>query len=635
MKMGHKRLFYLSLILVIGIASLGLFAVGAGAEGDPEDRRPSRIMQWLYRRWMLRQMIEQSDLIALGQVAYLNSYTIDNDWGTGLIASNVAIAREETLKGSDDGPIQFLGALGGVKDGIGFMPENYPHFAKSGERNLLFLKRQSEAEALKDGNAWQVLDGAAGKMRLDAQGNVVALGMSWADVRIELISWLRGARLYLPLLMRSAITNPQETLAPPSAKLAHSLLYDNYDISWPGASPVVHWKLYNPGFGDANVGTISQQNNAIQAGVREWSLRGRANFEFVYDGTTSINKSQQDGSSVLLVLPLSDPVGIAACAPWYNANTLNYLEFDVVYYDANHVFDINGLNGDDIQGVTTHEMGHAVAIDHTTVLGGTMWPSDAHWGLYMRTLHLDDIDAITAKYGERYSTYDQTGAGANEIGDRLGASLAAGDFDNDGDDDLAVGACWENTAGEDNGVVFIYRGRNGFRALDTPYILDQTGGSANEAGDNFGFALATGDFNHDFEEDLIVSAPLEDLDPAADTGSIFVFYGSPEGLTQNPIAYNQTGIDSNESGDRFGWALAVGDFNNDNLSDVAVGVPYEDYGGGERLRRGDRLFRLGHRSLPAAIPAPGAGRGRQRDRRHVWLGRWLRATSTLMAMTIC
>lgn len=136
------------------------------------------------------------------------------------------------------------------------MPENYPHFAKSGERNLLFLKRQSEAEALKDGNAWQVLDGAAGKMRLDAQGNVVALGMSWADVRIELISWLRGARLYLPLLMRSAITNPQETLAPPSAKLAHSLLYDNYDISWPGASPVVHWKLYNPGFGDANVGTI-------------------------------------------------------------------------------------------------------------------------------------------------------------------------------------------------------------------------------------------------------------------------------------------------------------------------------------------------------------------------------------------
>jgi hypothetical protein len=574
MKTGHNRLFYLALILVIGIAALGLFTVGAGAEGDPEDGRPSRFIQWLYRRWMLRRMIEQSDLIALTQVAYLNSYTIDNDWGTGLIASNVAIAREETLKGSEEGPIQFLGTLGGVRNGIGFMPENYPHFPKAGERNLLFLKRQTDPGALKAGNAWQVLDGAAGKMRLDAEGNVIPLGMSWADVRIELISWLRGARLYLPLLMRNSIINPQQTLAPPSAELAYGLLYDNYDISWPGASPVVNWKLYNPGFNDALAGTVTQQNDAIQAGAREWELRGRANFKFVYDGTTTINKSQNDGVNVLLVLPLSDPVAIAACAPRYDANTLAYLDFDVVYYDTNHVFDINGASGYDIQGITTHELGHAAAIDHSAVNGATEWPYADHNGLYARTLHLDDIDAITSKYGERYSTYDQTGAGTNETGDRFGSALAAGDFDNDGDDDLAVGAYWENTVAEDNGVVFVFPGRSGFRALGTPIVLDQTGASPNEAGDNFGYALATGDFNHDFEQDLIVSAPGED----GSAGRIFLFNGSPQGLTQNPVMYGQAPVGADEAGDKFGWSLAVGDFNHDHLDDIAIGIPYEDYG---------------------------------------------------------
>ena len=31
-----------------------------------------------------------------------------------------------------------------------------------------------------------------------------------------------------------------------------------------------------------------------------------------------------------------------------------------------------------------------------------------------------------------------------------------------------------------------------------------------------------------------------------------------------------------ESGDLFGWSLAVGDFNGDQMDDLAVGVPYED-----------------------------------------------------------
>src|SRR5439155_22426000 len=91
-----------------------------------------------------------------------------------------------------------------------------------------------------------------------------------------------------------------------------------------------------------------------------------------------------------------------------------------------------------------------------------------------------------------------------------------------------------------------------------------------EAGDNFGAALAAGDFNGDSFDDLAIGVPREDVGTKVDAGAVCVIYGSALGLTSmgNQLwTQNSSGIaDSAESHDAFGSSLAVGDLNNDGYA---------------------------------------------------------------------
>ena len=93
------------------------------------------------------------------------------------------------------------------------------------------------------------------------------------------------------------------------------------------------------------------------------------------------------------------------------------------------------------------------------------------------------------------------------------------------------------------------------------------------------------DFNGDGISDLAIGVPLEDFAAGAtDDGGVNVIYGSAAGLS---AAGNQfwsqgsAGIAGGaETGDRFGSALAAGDFNGDGFADLAIGVPFEDFAAG-------------------------------------------------------
>lgn len=129
--------------------------------------------------------------------------------------------------------------------------------------------------------------------------------------------------------------------------------------------------------------------------------------------------------------------------------------------------------------------------------------------------------------------------------------------------------------------------------------------------------ISHGDFNGDGFADLAIGIPGEDEGGEASSGAVVVIYGSRDGLVSStattlgvpaPQFWSQssTGISGgNESGDRFGSALASGEFNGDAYSDLAIGVPGEDitFGGSAKANTGRVVIIYGS---PAGLAASGS-----------------------------
>jgi hypothetical protein len=209
-----------------------------------------------------------------------------------------------------------------------------------------------------------------------------------------------------------------------------------------------------------------------------------------------------------------------------------------------------------------------------------------------------------------------------------GASLTSGDYDGNGASDLAIGA-------PDQDIYLGPSGRFADRAGAVQVIpgsvkdFDDTGGlignsvllcqktsftyyfsgafqTAPQADEHFGYALASGDFDGDNADDLVIGVPgqaglEQQLLPGVyqigdrDAGAVHVVYGVHVNTYKyRPSArfYNTIGEDvqylnqniifgsGNKTGDRFGSALAAGHFGVHGYMGLAIGVPGEDLAGG-------------------------------------------------------
>lgn len=183
-----------------------------------------------------------------------------------------------------------------------------------------------------------------------------------------------------------------------------------------------------------------------------------------------------------------------------------------------------------------------------------------------------------------------TGAQSNN---RFGAAIAAGDFDGDGDDDVAFGAPGRAVGGNAvAGVVHTLKsnaasGIGGQGGVGETWSFSTAGipGDAG-AGEQFGEALASGDFNGDLKDDLAIGSPRDSVGAIAFTGTIVAIYGSPAGLKARlnngaVIAaqmWHQNKRDvpgACAAGDFFGWPLVAADFDKDSIDDLAIGVQFD------------------------------------------------------------
>jgi len=232
-----------------------------------------------------------------------------------------------------------------------------------------------------------------------------------------------------------------------------------------------------------------------------------------------------------------------------------------------------GAAGDD-DGGTDRGAIYATSVDHEFGTGGP----------YTLLLH-SKISATSGGF-----------TGALDDFDAFGASMAwLGDLDNDGGEDVAVGAPGDDDGGADRGAVWILF-LNPDRTVKSHAKISATSGAftgALDDGDGFGSALsylydAGGPWSDDMRRMLAVGAPADD-DGGSDRGALWILQLNTDGTVQShgKLSATSPGFQGVlADGDHFGSAACLalpGTFFGWPFgwppADLVVGAPGTDAGG--------------------------------------------------------
>ena len=143
---------------------------------------------------------------------------------------------------------------------------------------------------------------------------------------------------------------------------------------------------------------------AIQAAFQTWQNVPIANVSFQYKGATPVSTVGQDGMSVVTFVDNSVPIGLETVAATFSffaadaTGNLSIQEADIALSTSVGFSTSGDPSKYDLQSVVTHEVGHLLGLNHSTLVSSVMAPYPAAGQLDQRTLSSDDMIGVATLY---------------------------------------------------------------------------------------------------------------------------------------------------------------------------------------------------------------------------------------------
>jgi len=225
------------------------------------------------------------------------------------------------------------------------------------------------------------------------------------------------------------------------------------------------------------------------------------------------------------------------------------------------VGDVNNDGYDDfVIGAVGDEEGGSYAGQTYLILGGATWSMDT------------SLSTASASFiGEAMDDFS-------------GFSVSGvGDVNNDGYDDFAIGASYNDDGGEDTGQTYLILGRaTGSWSMDMDLSLADASFIGEEVEDFAGHCVSgVGDVNNDGYDDFIIGANSND-EGGEDAGQTYLILGRATGLwsMDMDLSLADASFIGEDARDNSGMAVSgVGDVNNDGYDDFVIGATGDDDGG--------------------------------------------------------
>ena len=269
---------------------------------------------------------------------------------------------------------------------------------------------------------------------------------------------------------------------------------------------------------------------------------------------------------------------------------------DLSSLDGSNGFVINGIDAGDLSGYSVSSAGDINNDGYDDVIIGAMTANPGgrnmagesyvvfgKAGGYTASLDLSDLDGSNGFVINGVNAEDTSGRSVS----------SAGDINNDGYDDVIIGATQADQAGNDNaGESYVVFGKaDGYTASLDLSSLDGSNGfviNGIETGDISGFSVSSaGDVNNDTYDDLIIGARDADANGNSNAGESYVVFGKANGYTASLNLSSLDGsngfvINGIDADDGSGYSVSsAGDLNNDSFDDIIVGAPEANGKAGE------------------------------------------------------